>query len=277
MSLFNFNHEEMLTFFAVLVRYSVLISVLPFLGDRFVPAPLKVLLSLALTIALFPALVSSGMVRPGDAVAWGSTTSGIVGTIALEAIFALVLGYVARIAFEAVNFGGNLAGTFMGFAIASTYDPNQQSQTQVVAEIHMALAMLLFLVLDGHHLMIRAALGSYGTVGIGGAGTLLAGASGSGGAFSARLVELTAQVLRFGLQLAAPVAIALFGVNVVFGVMARAMPQLNALVLSIGVSALIGLMVMFLSLGELQAATGELLGRIGEWMNAISVAIAKGR
>lgn len=276
MSLFNFSQEEMLTFVAVLVRYSVLLSVLPFVGDHNVPGPVKVLLSLAVSIALYPALVAGGFVRPGDAMIWGASAGGILGTMALEAIFALILGFVARIAFEAVSFGGNLAGTFMGFAIASTYDPQQQSQTQVVAEIHMVLAMLLFLVLDGHHLMLRAALGSYGVVGVGGAGTLMSGTAASG-ALGAKLIELTGQVLRFGLQLAAPIAIALFGVNVVFGIMAKAMPQLNVLVLSISVSALIGLGVMFLSLGEFQAATGELLGRMGEWMNAVSAVVARGR
>ena len=56
----------------------------------------------------------------------------------------------------------------MGFSTASTYDPHQESQTQVVAQIQMAIAMLLFLALDGHHLMLRASLESYRIVGVGG-------------------------------------------------------------------------------------------------------------
>ena len=275
---FNFNEAELLTFFAVLVRVSVLFSVMPFIGDRFVPVPVKILLSLAVTLVLVPSLIATGLVRPSDAVSWGSSASGIVSTIGLEVMFALILGYTARIAFEAVNFGGNLAGTFMGFAMASTYDHNQQSQTQVVSEIQMALAMLLFLAIDGHHLMLRSALGSYSFLGLGGSpttGSLLAPTFGS--AFGARLIELTGQVLRSGIQLAAPIAIALFGVNVAFGVMAKAMPQLNILVLSITISALIGLVIMFLSLGEFQGVVRDLFERSGENISLMARALGRGQ
>lgn len=277
MSLFNFNQEEMLTFFAVLVRYSVLFAVLPFVGDRYVPAPVKILLALAVTMALFPGLVASGQVRPGEAIAWAATSSGIIGTIAGEAIVALVLGYTARLVFDSVNLGGNLMGGFMGLSMASVYDPEQQSQTQIVAEIQMILAMLLFLVLDGHHLMLRASLQSYGIVGLGGTIHAFSGAGSGSSQFSEKLIMLTGQVIRFGLQLAAPVALVLFAINLIFGVLAKAMPQLNILVLSMAVSVLVGLSVMFLSLGEFNAAVSEILEKIGEWMNGMLQALATGR
>ena len=266
MSLFDFSQEELLTFFAVMVRYSVLIAVLPFTGDRMVPAPAKILLALAVTIALFPALVSSGQVKPGEAIGWASSAAGIAGTVALEALLGFGLGYVARLTFDAIHFGSNLAGNFMGFASASTYDPHQESQTQVVAEVQMALAMLLFLALDGHHLMLRAALDSYAIVGLGKAGIT--------GAYAQHLTELTAQVLRFAISLSAPIAAALFAVNVAFGIMAKAMPQMNVLVLSFAASAFVGLAVMFLSVPELNAVSAGIFGRMDEWMGGALAAMA---
>lgn len=265
--LFNFSPEEMLSFFAVLVRFGTLIAVLPFLGDRMIPAPVKVLLSLAVTLALFPALVRTGQVRPGDAVIWGSTAGGIVSTIGMETLFALALGFTAKMAFEAVNFGGNLIGNFMGFASATTYDPHQESQTQVVAEVQLALAMLVFLTIDGHHLMIQAALGSYQIVGVGGA-TGVWEAS-----FGQRLIAISAQVIHYSLQLAAPVAISLFSVNVAFGVISKAMPQMNVLVLSFAVTALIGLTILFLGMPEFQSAASSIVSQVGDWMNEVAVAL----
>lgn len=266
MDLFNFSLEEVLSFFAVLVRYSVLMAVLPFVGDRMVPMPVKILLALAISIALYPALVAKGQIVPGEALAWGATTGGIVSTVALEAVYGLVLGYVARLAFEAIQLGGNLAGTFMGFGSANIYDPHQESQTQVVAQLQMTIAMLAFLALDGHHLMLRAALDSYRIVGLGKAGF--------GQLFSARLIDLTGQVFLFGLSIAAPVTISIFAVNVVFGVMARAMPQLNILALSMSVTALIGIVVMFLSMPQFQAVAGNVLERMADWMDSVSAAMA---
>lgn len=265
MSLFNFDEPMLLSFFAVLVRYGTLVAVLPLTGDKMVPGPAKVLLAMTATIAIFPALMKSGQVRPGDALVWGATAGGIVRVVGLEALFGACLGYVAKLAFDAISFGANLAGTFMGFAMASAYDPHQEAQTQVVAEIQMALAMLVFLAVDGHHLMLRASLASYDVVGLGQAtfGELLGN----------RLTEMTGLVIRFGIQLAAPVAVSIFAVNVAFGVLAKAMPQLNVLVLSFAVTALVGLAVMFLGMPEFQGVAAEITGRMGDWLEGAKQAM----
>lgn len=275
MSLFNFNEAELLTFFAILVRYSVLMSVLPFFGDRFVPIPVKILLSLALSVCLYPMLVSRGEVNPHDAWVWGATTSGIFTTVATEALLALLLGYIARLAFDAISFGGNLMGTFMGFAMASTYDPQQQAQTQVVAELQIALAMLLFLAVDGHHLMLAASMQSYSIIGIGGKGILQEG--GFTPAFLQKVLDLSWQSIRFGIQIAAPMAVVLFGVNVGFGVLAKTMPQLNVLALSVGVSAIIGLMVMFVTLGEFQGLVSNAFSGMADQIEAVLRGLALGK
>jgi len=268
MSLFNFSEPEILTFFAVLVRFATIIAVLPVFGDRFVPGPAKVLFALAVTIALFPALLATGEVKPVEALAWARSAGGIAGTIALEAFFGLALGYTARLIFDVINFGGNLAGQFMGFGVANTFDPHTESQTQVVAEIQMAIAMLLFLAIDGHHLMLQAALSSYGIVGLGKAGVTAA--------TSARFVEMTGDVLRFGLQITAPVALALFTVNIAFGVVAKALPQLNVLVLSFAVTSFVGLVVLLIALPEFTGAVTNLFERVGDWLNATARAMATG-
>lgn len=261
MGIFNFSPEEVLTFVAVLIRFSTLVAVLPFTGDRMIPAPIKVLLSLAITLALFPALVRTGAVRPGDAYQWGATTSSIVMTVGAEALFGLVLGFVGRLVFDAILLAGNLTGTFMGFAAASQFDPHTEAQTQTVAEIQMALAMLLFLALDGHHLMLHSVLGSYSIVGLGQAGVT--------GLLSQQLIEVTGNVIKFGLQLTAPVAISIFAINVFFGVFSKAMPQVNILILSFAITSFVGLVVMMVSMGEFGSVATELFARMGDWFQNV--------
>jgi flagellar biosynthetic protein FliR len=261
----SFSPEEVYSFFAVLVRYASMIAVFPILGDRFVPGPMKILLALSVTFVLYPALVIRGQVLPSEAVTWGATASGILGTIFLEALFGLALGFVAKLLFDAIQFGANLTGSFMGFSAASIYDPHQESQSQVIAEVQMAIAMLAFLALDGHHLMLRAALDSYRIVGLGKAGFSQF--------FGTRLIDLTSQTVRFGVQIAAPVAVTLFAVNIAFGVISRAMPQMNILVMSLSVSAVIGFIVLWLSIPEFQGVAVNILGRIEEWLQSIMFAI----
>lgn len=263
---FNFSESDLFAFFAVLVRFSILVAVLPVTGDRAIPGIVKILLSLSITFALFPALVASGKVSTIEAGVWGSSVSGIVSVIALETLAALILGFTARMLFDAITFGANLVGNFMGFAAASQFDAHQESQTQVVAQLQTTLAMLVFLALDGHHLMLRAALESYNYLGV---GKIQINA-----AFAQRLGDLTAQVFKFGIQIAAPVAVSLFVVNVAFGVLAKAMPQMNVLVLSFAASAFVGMAVMFVSMSEFQAVSGNILGRMGDWLNGMAVVLA---
>lgn len=268
MYLFNFNIDEILTFFAVLVRFATLFTILPVIGDRMVPGPLKILFSVMTTLMIFPFLVSSGQVNPGEAAVWGSTTGGIVSTIALEVFFGLAMGFSARLIFEGVAVGGNLVGNFMGFASAATFDPHQESQSAIVAQIQTTMAMLIFLALNGHHLMFQATLESYHVVGLGRASI--------GATLGQRLIQMTAEVLRVGLQLSGPIAVAMFAVNVVFGVMSRTMPQLNILILSMSVTTLIGFVVLFLSFPEFYGAVSGVVGQIGDWMRAVTIAMATG-
>jgi flagellar biosynthetic protein FliR len=274
MGLFSWNQEEIFSFFAVLIRYSVLFSVLPFVGDKVVPVPVKVLMALAISFSMFPSLVSTGAIRPGDSIVWASTTSGIVGVVVFEALFGLLMGFTAKLAFDAINFGGTLVGHFMGFAAASTYNPHFEQETQVVSDLQLAFAMLIFLAVDGHHLMLQTTLDSYRMIGLGGMGALAN--AGTAALVGQRLVELTGQVIQFGLLLAAPIAVSMFAVNVAFGVLAKAMPQLNILGLSFAVTALIGLFVIFVTLPEFYGASENILARMSDWMLLVMKAVKGG-
>lgn len=259
---FQFNYNEICTFFAVLVRFSVLVSIVPWLGERSIPTLVKIFLSVAITVCLFPVLVNQNIIQPEKAERWSNSIPLLAQVIGLEALFALVLGFSAKIVFQAIQFGGNLAGNFMGFGMATYFDPFSETQSQVVAEIHMAFAMLLFLGLDAHHLLLRAMLGTYSWVGL--------GEVQMGAGFSEFFIQLTKQVLYFGLVAAAPVAVCIFLVNLVFGVLAKAMPQLNALVLSFSVTALVGIAVLYLSLPEFTEFSKFLFTKMPETMVALS-------
>ncbi len=264
--LFQFSSEEVYSFFVVLVRVSVLIAVLPVFGDKMIPAPVKVLLSLAITLAIFPGLVKQGFVKPSDAVFWASTTFGIVRTIAQEALVGLVLGFTAKLVFDAIQIGAALASNMMGFSMASIYDPHHETQTTVVAEIQVAIAMLAFLALDGHHLLLHGALDSFRFCGIGEAGV--------NNLMQSRMIEMTGTVLKFGVQLGAPITLVMFAVNVAFGVFSKTLPQMNVLVLSLGISAFAGMVVLMLTAPEFQTVASNIMSRTEDWMQGMLVAMA---
>lgn len=265
-NLFQFSPEEIYSFFAVLVRVSVLVAVLPIFGDKAIPNPVKILLSLAMTLAIFPGLVKEGFVRPGDAAIWAATTWGVIRTIGQEVLVALVLGFTAKLVFDTIQIGASLASNMMGFSMASVYDPHHETQTTVVAEIQVAIAMLAFLALDGHHLLLHGALDSYRFCGIGEAG--------ANALLQSRMIEMTATVLKFGVQLGAPITLVMFAVNVAFGVFSKTMPQMNVLVLSLGISAFAGIIVLMLTAPEFQTVAANVMSRAEDWMQGMLIVMA---
>jgi flagellar biosynthesis protein FliR len=249
MPMTEWNQEELLTFFAVLVRYSTLVAILPFIGDRTVPATVKILFSLILSIALFPILLKTGRVSVAETQVWSATTYGIASVIAIEAFCGITIGFISKMMFDFIEIGGDLVGQFIGFGAANSFDPEQESQTQLVAKIHTTIGMLLFLAVDGHHLMLQAALQSYDWIGM--------GRLNLGPTFLQTMIDLSSQMIRLGIQLAAPFAVCMFAVTVFYGVVSRAMPELNVLVLSFSMSGFIGLCILFVSLPEFHSVVGE--------------------
>ena len=263
---YDLNPNDALTFFCVLMRFSVLLAILPFVGDQTVPVPVKILLSLAISVVLYPVLKLNHLVNPADAAVWSSTVFGLVTTLVKEVVFGISLGFVAKITFDFIAVGGDMIGHFMGFASASQYDPHQETQTQIVSRFLFALGMLTFLAMDGHHLMLSAALDSYRIVPVGG---LTFNAK-----FSDSMVQLTGELLRTGMRMAAPMAVSFFTINIIYGIMSKAMPQLNILVLSFSISAVVGFSVLFLSLPEMNDLAATVFSDIGRQMNVAMVLLS---
>ncbi len=255
-----------LVFFAVLVRLSVLFAVTPIYGDRVVPGPVKILLSVALSILMFPVLLSAGRLDPAAAQKWGASVSGIVSTISIEVVTGLVIGYSCKLLFDGIQMGTELVGNFMGFAMASQFDPHQETQTEVISRFHMVLTMLLFLAMDGHQLVLQGALKTFEIIPIGGATF--------GGALSQYVMRLGSECLWIAIQIAAPMALSLFVINVIYGVLSKAMPQLNILTLSLSVSAAVGLLVLGMSLPAFHDVTAGIVSRMEERMTEVSALLA---
>src|SRR5439155_511776 len=90
--------------------------------------------------------------------------------LAAESALGVLLGLVAQFIFAGVQLGSQLAGIQMGFGIANLIDPQTHSQVTIIAQWQQLLTLLVFLVLDVHHLLIRALLESFRTAAPGGVG-----------------------------------------------------------------------------------------------------------
>jgi flagellar biosynthesis protein FliR len=205
----------------------------PFLNNSGMPARMRLMLGLALTVALAPTLPPMPNVVP---------TSGQGLLILIQQILIGVgMGVSMRLVFAGIEMAGQILGSQMGLGFATFYDPLNTSQTVVIANFTTMIATLLFLSLNGHLIYFATLAQSFQTIPIG-ANFLSSG--------SWQLLALSAQkIFVIGVVLSLPVVTALLITNLALGVLNKAAPQLNLFAVGFPITLGVGFVGFLLSLG----------------------------
>jgi flagellar biosynthetic protein FliR len=232
----NITEAEILNWIAAfiwpLLRISALFVAMPLFSIRAVPATVRVILTLAMTLFIMPLL------PPMTTVDLFSATGF---SIAIQQIaIGLTIGFILQMVFGAVVFAGQGVALGMGLGFASMVDPQNGQQVPVVAQFYVITMTLVFLSLDGHLLVIKMLLDSFTTLpinldGIDREDLWLIAAWGS-------------RVFASGLLLSMPIIVSLLLVNICLGVAARAAPQLNIFSVGFPATLLLGILLIWLTL-----------------------------
>ena len=149
----------------------------------------------------------------------------------------------------------------MGFTFANVVDPQFSGQVSVFTTFQDLLTLLFFVSLNGHHWFLRALGESFRLVPPMGAtfGSSLVG----------RLMEEAGRVFTVGVQLAAPIVAAIFLANLVMGLIARTVPQMNMLMLGFSVTIPLGFVVLVLGLPLFLRQAEGLFTRMGQDLSLV--------
>jgi len=227
-----------LVYLLVFARTGAMVMLLPAIGETSVPPPVRLVLSLAISLALAPTVQGAyPQAAPASTMALGLM-------IGQEVTAGILVGTMARIIMSALQVAGTLIATQTGLAYASTVDPTSQGeQSAIIANFFSLLAVVLIFATDLHHLAIAAVAGSYHLIPPG--GTLP----------TADMAELTIRLVSgsfaLGFQLAAPFLVFGFALSCGLGVLAKLMPQLQIYMVAMPANILIGFILMALILGSL--------------------------
>jgi flagellar biosynthetic protein FliR len=254
------------TIFAVallMCRVMPVIIFSPFLGGEVVPTELKMGLGLTLSIVLFPAISDSIKSVPLSALPY-------VALMAKEIFIGFSLAFIINIVFEAARVAGTLADTMAGSNNAQLYVPQLGQQVSLFSSLKVQLAVVLFLTLDGHHLVIRALGESLVSV------PLLGFPNFSQGVwpFFDLLIRVFADLLRISLALSAPAVLATFLTDVALGAINRVAPQIQVFFISMSIKPLVGVLIAFLVIGALlermQGELAHMLSMLGDALRLLS-------
>ena len=223
--------------FARLVSF---FSIVPFFGGAAVPARVKVATAMSLVVILYPSLEAS--VPAGQTLNFGPL--GFIALLAKEVLVGFTLGFVASLVFEAVQVAGRIADFQRGSTMGELYAPQIQSRVSELGQFKLQLAIVLFIAIGAHRLFIGALLRSFDFIPAIGFPKFTGGWS----PVAELIVVMTGSVLSIGLQLAAPVVIALLLTDLFFGIINRVAPQVNVFFLSMPVKMLVGVIVVLIIL-----------------------------
>jgi len=215
-----------------LFRIAALLMIVPVLGARVVPQRLRIGIALILTLIITPLLPPQGVAN--------LSTANLVSAIAEQILIGLLMGFAFKLVFSAIETGGHLIGQTMGLGFAQMVDPNNGITIPVVSQFYTLLATLIFLLLNGHLLLISTLVESFQVLPV-----LEFRAQGDS---VWMLLSSALWIFKGGVLMALPVMTALLLVNIAFGVVMRSAPQLNIFVIGFPISLLLGFILILWTL-----------------------------
>lgn len=212
-----------------LVRVLALFSAAPLLSHRAIPLRIKVALGVAIAIVLVPNVPAPPLV---DAL----TARGLA-LLVQNILVGVVIGFTVRIVFAAFELAGELIGLQMGLSFAGFFSPATGTTENAVASFMSLIALLCFLAIDGHLMLIHALMESFRVFPLTDAAQVPMDFE--------RIVRLATQMFSIALSLALPFIAVLLLINIVLGVLARVAPQLNIFAVGFPLTLLAGMTLLF--------------------------------
>jgi len=228
------------------LRTLALFSSLPVLGTRTVPMRVRIALSALVALAAQVSLPTMPVV-PLD-----SPQAFVL--VAQQVVIGLTLGFSVRVVFAAIEFAGEFVGLQMGLNFAGFFDPVSASAGTATGRFYGTMVAWLFVVINGHLLVLAALLQSFVAFPVGPEPF----------AFLRQTLPHVwgAEIFRVGLWIALPMIAMLLFVNLVLGVISRVASQINIFAIGFPVTLGVGLIGTLVSLPLLQTPFTMALERL---------------
>jgi len=241
--------EQWASFFLLFARFSALVSILPFIAWRGVPVLTRIGFSALLSLLLF---LATGMeAGPLPAHFWL-----FVLAAAGNALFGLALGFLVVLAFTAARIAGQLVDLQSGMLMSAVLDPQHGGQETVFGQFYYSLAVVLFLSLNAHHVLLTALARSVDLV--------PPGSLGLAPAVLPSFFAFFSQMFILAFQLAAPVLIVLILSDIALGLISKTVPQLQVFIEGMPLKVGIALLIVYFHFPYLLQALEKLFSRLTE-------------
>ncbi len=220
-------------FLLIFGRMMGLLYAAPFFGSRNIPNMARIGISFLTAFIFVPVLVPFRSTPP-DIYTW-------VFLFVMEIMVGLAMGFVSSLLFYAIQVAGQFIDMQLGFGFANVVDPQSGIQVPVLGNYLQIIAMLIFLLINGHHWLIQAVFYSYKVLPIGGL------------VIDDSLPEIISYLFIaffiLAIRISLPVIGAIFLADVSLGIISRTVPQMNVFMVGMPLKILVGFFIVALSIG----------------------------
>jgi flagellar biosynthetic protein FliR len=229
----TYNLDQVERWLLMLFRIGAMFMSMPFFGMSSFPVRVRAGFAFLVTTILFPVQAPTELILQPHIIVF-------FGVILKEIIIGLAIGMIGTFMFYGFEFAGKVAGQTMGLGIINVMDPLSDANVPLLAQINNMLAMMLFLIIGGHHFLLRAINESFVRIPLG------------GGTFSPALVEgfarFSADIFVIGIKIGAPVLVAILVMEFALGILSRTVPQMNVWLVGFPLKIGLGLVTLAMTL-----------------------------
>ncbi len=237
------------TYMLVLIRVSIVLFMFPIFSSNVFPRRLKMGFAMV-TALLFYSVVELDLNRFPLSV----PATGLL--VLAEAMIGLTLGLCLRIFFGSVQLAGQVIGFQMGFAMINVVDPQTGSNVSIMDQLGYWVCVVVFLILNGHHIIFLSVIDSFKLVPI--------GFFMMQEVMLVKILELGGELFVLAIKIGAPVIASLLFVSVGFGLMAKFSPQMNVMIVAFPLKIIAGLLLFGLVIQVIVIATRGYIGEFKE-------------
>ena len=221
------------TWALLFMRCLGMIEIVPAIGTSQIPRVFRVLLTFSLSVLI----LASGL-----RCALPTTLAHGLVLLVSEFLLGVALGLIPAIIINGVGVAGQVISGSIGLGQANMMDPSL-GHTAILSRLQVMLATIVFLAIDGHHVVIKAVSGMIGNMPIGGFAPDFQ-------TFYLLLYNLKSS-FEFAIMLAAPMLVTALCVNFVLGLITKFVPQMNIFIISLPIGILVGLYLVAYTTGGL--------------------------
>jgi flagellar biosynthetic protein FliR len=231
-------------------RFIGLMLAAPLWSMAGVPKAVRGALVLLYTLAVLPVVTETRL--PPD-------FPGFVGPLATELMLGVAIGLTAAVFMAGVGLAGEVVSIQMGLNLGPALAGVQEAPVGGIGELKSMLALVCYVTLGGHLVLLQGIARSLTVIPPGGAIDVVQGGRAA--------MTLAGTLFATGAQVAAPIMVALLLANLGLAILARAMPQLTSMAVAFPITISLGLLAL--------GAALPLLGRfLVDWVARLPGTVA---